>query len=318
MVGNTAQFDEYCTFNIEVIGQLFMAEVRNFPGITNRTEDTRHQEITSAFASAFRFLCELELTQKGDTSREVSQIQDFVDKHLDLFTGNDLQQITFARYAMPAYIAKKLLNDPAIAEFRNFSQMLSKATIFKTNWDSELNERKAHLEAIKQGLKEATSTYNFVGLVDGFRHLVKEKLKERRVAFWSLLVLGAVMVIPPFAQVLYVLSHLDILEAKKELVLYTLPTILTVEVLLVYLFRVVLGQFRSVKAQLLQLGLRIALCQFIESYAERSGNVREKNKSAWEKFEAVVFSSLVPDGEGIPSTFDGVEQLANIVKSIRA
>lgn len=140
---------------------------------------------------------------------------------------------------------------------------------------------------------------------------------ERRVAFWSLLALAALMIAPPIAQIAYVLSHMDTIESRKGLLLYTLPTILAIEVILVYFFRVVLAQFRSVKAQVLQLDLRIALCQFVQSYAEYSMTVKKNDPNVLAKFEAVVFNSLVPDNESIPSTFDGAEQLANLIKSIR-
>jgi len=314
MISNAARFDEHCTANIEWIGNHFMREVREFPDLP---DDRKVGAITSAFTSAFRFLCELEFTQPADPSFEVRRIGRFVDENLKLFTGNDRQQITFARYSMPVQVAKKLLNDPAIAEFRNFSKTVETATKLKADWDSELDRRRAHVEFIRDGLKEATSSYNFVGLVDGFRHLARTKITERRVAFWSLIAIAVVMVVPPSIQIGYVLAHIDTIESKKGLLVYTLPTILAIEVILVYFFRVVLGQFRSVKAQVLQLDLRIALCQFVQSYAEYAVKVKKDDPSTLAKFEAVVFSSLVPESEGIPSTFDGAEQLANLIKSIR-
>lgn len=314
MISNAARFDEYCTANIEWIGEHFMSAVREFPELP---EDKRGGAITSAFTSAFRFLCELEFTQPSDPSFEVRRIGHFVDDNLELFSGNDRQQITFARYSMPVQVAKKLLNDPSIAEFRKFSQTVEAASKLKADWDSELDQRRLHVDSIKAGLKEATSSYNFVGLVDGFRHLEKAKVIERRIAFISLLLLAVAMVAPPASQIGYVLAHIDSIEAKKGLLLFTLPTIITIEVILVYFFRVVLSQFRSVKAQILQLDLRIALCQFVQSYAEYSVKVKKDDPNVLAKFESVVFSSLVPDSEGIPSTFDGTEQLANLIRSIR-
>jgi hypothetical protein len=314
MISNASRFDEYCTANIEWIGDRFMREVREFPDLPN---EIKVGAITSAFTSAFRFLCELEFTQPADPSFEVQRIGNFVDENLELFTGNARQQITFARYSMPVQIAKRLLNDPAIAEFRRFSQTVEEATKLKADWDSELEQRRAHVDAIKESLKEATSSYNFVGIVDGFRHLARAKIIERRVAFWSLIALALLMVVPPAAQIHYVLTHMDTIESTRGLLLYTLPTILAIEVILLYFFRVVLGQFRSVKAQALQIDLRIALCQFVQSYAEYSVKVKKNDPNALAKFEAVVFSSLVPESEGIPSTFDGAEQLANLIKSMR-
>ena len=314
MISNAARFDEYCTVNIEWIGDHFMHAVRNFPDLPN---DQKAEGITKNFTAAYRFLCELEFMQPAEPSFDIRRIGNFVDENLESFTENDRHQITFARYTMPVQIAKKLLNDPAIAEFRKFSQTVEAATKLKADWDSELEHRQAHVDSIKDGLKGLTSSYNFVGLVNGFRHLAEAKVTERRVAFWSLMALALVMVVPPATQIGYVLAHMDTIESKKGLLLYTLPTILTIEILLVYFFRVVLGQFRSVKAQALQLDLRIALCQFIQSYAEYSVKIKKDDPSTLAKFEAVVFSSLVPESEGIPSTFDGAEQLANLIKTIR-
>jgi hypothetical protein len=314
MIANAARFDEYCTANIGWIGSHFMREVREFPELS---QEKRPAAIASAFTSAFRFLCELEFTQPSDPSFEVRRIGTFVDENLELFSGNDRQQLTFARYSMPVQVAKKLLNDPAIGEFRKFSQTVEEASKLKRDWDSELEERRVHVESLKAGLKDATSSYNFVGLVDGFRHLAGSKKTERRIAFWSLLSLALLMIAPAAAQVGYILTHIEELESRKGLLLYTLPTILAIEIILIYLFRVVLAQFRSVKAQILQLDLRIALCQFVQSYAEYSTRIKKDDPNVLAKFEAVVFSSLVSESEGIPSTFDGTEQLANLIKSIR-
>lgn len=314
MIANAARFDEYCTANIEWIGEHFMSEVRVFPELPIKDRST---EITSAFTSAFRFLCELEFTQPADPSFEVRRISQFIDENLELFTGNDRQQITFARYSMPVQVIKKLLNNPAMAEFQKFSKTVEDAKQLKADWDSELDRRRLHVDSIKQGLKDATSSYNFVGLVDGFRQLANAKITERRIAFWSLIALALLMLLPPTAQLAYVFTHMDTLEAKKGLLLYTLPTTLAIEVVLIYFFRVVLAQFRSVKAQVLQLDLRIALCQFVQSYAEYSVKIKKDDPNVLTKFEAVVFSRLMPESEGIPSTFDGAEQLAHLIKSIR-
>ncbi|MDO9221069.1 MAG: hypothetical protein Q7T90_08585, partial [Thiobacillus sp.] len=109
----------------------------------------------------------------------------------------------------------------------------------------------------------------------------------------------------------------DVIEKHKTTLLYTLPALITLEVILVYFFRVVLAHFRSLKAQLLQLDLRTALCQFIQSYADYAGKIKKQDASALEKFESLVFSGLLSNEESLPSTFDGTEQLTKLVKSLR-
>ena len=90
--------------------------------------------------------------------------------------------------------------------------------------------------------------------------------------------------------------------------------IVAVEILLLYFFRIALTHFNSTKAQLLQLEIRMALCGFIDDYMKFA---KENKGQDLSKFEAMVFSSIAPDEEKIPSTFDGVEQLANLIKSIK-
>lgn len=95
--------------------------------------------------------------------------------------------------------------------------------------------------------------------------------------------------------------------------LYLLP-ISAIELILVFYFRVVLGQFHSVSAQLLQLRMRLAVCRFLESY----GEFREKNKALpFDRFDALVFSNLMPNADQVPSTFDGLDGLAKIFESVR-
>ena len=118
-------------------------------------------------------------------------------------------------------------------------------------------------------------------------------------------------------QIAFVVQNIDVVEARKGILIYTLPTVIALEVILLYFFRVVLSQFRSVKGQLLQLDLRVALCQFIQSYAEYSASIKAQDGNALAKFEALIFSGLVTDESGIPSTFDGAEQIANLIRSVR-
>ena len=95
-----------------------------------------------------------------------------------------------------------------------------------------------------------------------------------------------------------------------------IPTI-SIEIILIYLFRIVLFDYKSIKGQILQIELRKTLCQFIQSYAEYSNEMKEKDHSALEKFENLVFSSIVADSENIPSTFDGIDQIGRLIKAAK-
>lgn len=68
----------------------------------------------------------------------------------------------------------------------------------------------------------------------------------------------------------------------------------------------------------MQLELRMTLCQFIQSYAEKSKELKVVNKEGFEKFENLIFSSIVSSDEKIPSTFDGMEHITNFVKNFKS
>jgi hypothetical protein len=59
------------------------------------------------------------------------------------------------------------------------------------------------------------------------------------------------------------------------------------------------------------------LCEFIQSYADYSANIKKQDSSALEKFENLIFSGVVSEPEKLPSTYDGLDQLADFIKSIK-
>jgi hypothetical protein len=314
MISNPEKFDEFASINVEWIGSNFIDEINNYFALG---VEKRPEAIRSIFTSAYRFLCELEFTQPAEPSFEIRRITNFVHDNLEGFKGNDRQQLVYAAYTMPAQVAKKLIGHPSIIEFRKFSETVEASQRLKEQWDDELKKRLSLLEGLTGNIKRITSEYNFVGLVHGFQELKTNKEKESIVSFISLIVIGLAMLTLPLAQIGFVIERLAQIEDHKATLVYSLPTIIAVEIILLYFFRVVLGQFRSVKAQLLQVDLRVSLCRFIESYADYVSKLREKDSSALNKFEALIFSGLVTEESGIPSTFDGAEQIASIIRSLR-
>lgn len=67
----------------------------------------------------------------------------------------------------------------------------------------------------------------------------------------------------------------------------------------------------------MQIELRQSLCQFIQSYADYTKEIKENNAGSLEKFENLIFSNILSTPEKVPSTFDGLEQLANLMKELK-
>ena len=59
---------------------------------------------------------------------------------------------------------------------------------------------------------------------------------------------------------------------------------------LLYFFRISLFNIRALKSQLLQIDLRLSLCEFISNYTEETAKMRGNAKESFDKFENVIFS----------------------------
>lgn len=314
LTSNTNVFDQHCATNIEWIGQHFIEQLDEFTGAKL---ENRRGLLISIFVMAYRFLCELDFSQPNDLSFELRTIRNFVDENLEKFTGIERQQLIYANYVMPANITKKLIHSPALAEFKAFAETAKAASELKLEWEKEIKAKSEEIEALRDGLSRITTTYNFVGLVNGFENLASTKKSERRRSFISLLALGALIVMPVAAQLWFTASHIDTIDSHRNTLMYSLPPLIALEVILLYLFRVVLLHFRGTTTQLLQINLRISLCQFIQSYSEYSTKIKKQDANALDKFESIIFSGITSDSEALPSTFDGVEQIAKLLNSIR-
>lgn len=313
MITAAAKFDECCPANIEWIGPHFINSVRDY----RPNHEGAKESLADIFVMAYRFLCELQFSIPDNLTLELRQVISYVQESIDDFAGTSRSQLIFASYLMPVEIAKKLINHPDISSIRQFTQDQISAPKLKKQWDDELEGREKRVEVLKDKLAGLETGYNFVGLAHGFRDLVRKKKSEERMAFWCLLGLGGLVVAPLIFEVLLILKHETSFAEYKEFAIYIIPPALALELILVYFFRVVLFHFRSIKAQLLQLELRTALCQFIQSYSDYSTSIKKANGAALDKFENLIFSGLLSNEDKLPATFDGADQLVKLFKSAR-
>lgn len=313
LLSNAEAFDRLCTVNIAWIGRKFMTDMQSLSG-ANPPDNTR---LLIVFASAYRFISELDFCQKEELGEDLRLFRQFADDNLASFPTDIQRQIIYANYVMPSRIAKHLLHHPNVTDVRKLEEVLQAANQQTQEWKTEIEQREKEATQLRNQLDEITATFNFVGLVDGFKNLEKKKSSEKLLAFWALIALGLVAVAPLVYELYFVWHRLEDIAKHKDTLIFAVPALLALEVLLIYFFRVVLAHFRSLKAQLLQLQLRMALCQFIQSYADYAAKIRKQDANALEKFESLVFSGLSANEDSLPTTFDGTEQLAKLVKSLR-
>lgn len=173
-----------------------------------------------------------------------------------------------------------------------------------------LEGKQTTVKGFANKLDDLRSSYNFVLLNQGFEQILKQKNVSKWLLFASIVAMGIITVSP----LLYKIYK----NSWSEMTWQEIAFGVGLELILIYFFRVILNEYNSVKTQIMQLELRVSLCQFIQSYAEYAKEIKQDDPSALEKFENVVFSNILADSRDMPSTFDSVEQIGNFIKNIKS
>ena len=181
-------------------------------------------------------------------------------------------------------------------------------------FDKEITKLENTTTNLASLLETQKTDFNFVGLSKGFQNI----LQKKTYAKWMSLALLALITL--FMFVIFGLYHYFLPNESTEIFdfwKFSMPYF-GLEFVSLYLFRVVLKHYNSIQTQIMQIELRQSLCQFIQSYADYAKEIKEKNGASLDKFENLIFSSIVSTSEQVPSTFDGLEHITNLIKSAKS
>ncbi|WP_151811421.1 hypothetical protein [Acinetobacter bereziniae] len=248
---------------------------------------------------------------KENFSQEVKYIFRFVDNlpfsiMSDLYRNPNLQKIS------------------ELSEFNNVSKYIEYIELNNqnitqiNNWNSDFDEKVRIVKKLNEKLEEQKLTYDFVLLNQGFKKLYDQKkidLNKPTISVsWFLRTILAI----PILEIIFFAVLLVLEKAINSVtVWFVLVPSISLILFLFYFYKINLQEVRSIKSQMMQLELRMALCQFIHNYAEDSELLHNKNKDGFDKFENIIFSPIVSSDDKIPTTFDGVDQLAKLIEAIR-
>ena len=175
----------------------------------------------------------------------------------------------------------------------------------------EVGSAKEEASRIAKILEEQKITGTFVELEKGFSLMLDRIKKAKNWTFGWLLAISAIIIAIPTARIFYPIAVSDASIWEK------LVPLIGVELILIYFFRVTLKHYYSLQIQIMQLDFRYSLCQFIGAYSEYSRKIKEANGGALDKFESLIFSNLLSESDNIPSTFDGLDNLASLINNMR-
>lgn len=306
---NPDEWDERSAFNIEMIGKIFTIELED--------KLMTEQAVNLIFTNCFRFCLEPALwsDESQSPTNPIKQVKDFGVYRYHEFDDRSKGQIDYALREMPIKIVRDSFEFSELKTYKDFMSTVKSSKQFASDWDEYIEDKNKQIDKIKTTLEGYQNAFNFVGLYDGFKSLGEQKTKE---IFWSrilLIMLAIAIPCPLVAELFYTITLKPSAGLFEKLGAF-LP-LFSLTLILIYYFRVALNNHTSIKAQILQIELRKSLCQFIQSYADYSKKINEANSNSLAKFEEVIFSNIMPNQEKIPSTFDGIEQIATLISAIK-
>ncbi|EGR2449129.1 TPA: hypothetical protein ACMDOH_002303 [Vibrio cholerae] len=309
MYENKDRWDRSCQVSIKMIGDKFIDKIN--------LSNPSNNDIEDVFFYCYNFTVEYILSNENDFGDTVFEIYDKLDYHIKQFDGRIQNRIQHIKESMPILFLKKILYSNDLTAINDFIDASKNAVNLKNEWDAEVEKKRKEILDIKKSLEDYKTGFNFVGLYEGFNELHEEKVKEKNnILFW-MRILSGLIVLPILFELMYIYTYSSDFERTKMLIILSfLPTISLLGIC-IYYFRILLVNYKSVKSQILQLDLRKTLCRFIQHYVTYAKEINNKDPQLLNKFENIIFSGIVADNEKLPSTFDGIEQLSNLIKSVK-
>lgn len=310
MIAEPELWEKSCLFNIHRIGDKFTERVENLSG------HFTPQNMTLFYYFIIRFLAELNLSYQQEKFQlnldgDLFKIINMLNNKMFYSGDSHPDWLCYAFYKMPIDILCFYMGNQGFKTFFEFDE--KKAAIEKsiTEHQDKVQKKIDEVNKLKEKLDEYKTAFNFVGLDKGFENLLKQKNEAKTKTFWLLIGLAIVTILP------LGFSFYEKFIANVDILWQSMLPIIGLEFVLIYFFRVVLNHYHSIQTQIMQLELRQSLCEFIQSYADYAKKIKTDDKDALEKFENLIFSSILSNPDKVPGTFDGVEGLTSLLKELK-
>jgi len=333
-------WDDYTKLNIGLYGEQFLDCIKN---VTNTSVNNDHisPHIQKLYLSSLRFFFVIDFMYKeGEGEHEgfkksfsgMNIKKEAVSNTINEFFDDEFKlELLYIINSTPLLITKNLFHSEQIKLFSTFDakRLTAEETLNNiasskdeitnkiSDFQTELEEKETIVISLKEMLDKQKTAINFVGLYDGFKQLLRTKINESRVLLGLLVAMGCMMIIPLLCTIFGWLPENILKDEEPVSHLFKLIPFISLEILLIYFFRVILQNYKSVKGQILQIELRQTLCQFIQNYAEYSKEIRTNDSHPLEKFENLIFSGIISDAENLPSTFDGMDQIGKLFSTLK-
>lgn len=281
------------------------------------TNITLKSIIDSFYLTLYADLYEASLIiEKSDTKEYFEDTINNLQYFASTLSDDIFKRLTYLWFDIPKYVFEIHLRQNLSDKTLENVKKLQKNEEAVNNQIIKSDELAENIKEIQKSLEKQKYAFNFVGLSDGFNNLKEEKKRELCIQNWIHYLLMLTILILIAIKSYWSINYLeDENFDNMVLIVTTVSTILLIFIIL-YFFRISLVNIKSIKSQILQIDLRLTLCQFIHNYENDTSKLRNENmKSSFDKFESVIFAPLVATEDQMPATFDGLEQLTGLLSS---
>lgn len=288
-------------------------------GETNRIEKIKHDIIGDFFIINYECLYwyifyKYENINHSAYNKCKSIVQIF-EKNISVFEQGvvfDFVKIATntLKFAYDRYMQKNESISQKLRDLDNFTKEIE-------NNSSRCENLKLEIQNIENSLQNQRQEFNFIGLSNAFQKMKDDKNEELKNENSNNKIFMRCIIGILLAKLMWSVHYMNFETYNPTtLTVITISSIFIVGILL-YFFRISLHNIKAIQSQILQLDLRLSLCQFIHNYATDSKEMRENMKESLERFESVIFAPIVATDDKIPTTLDGMEQLGKLIDMVK-
>lgn len=175
----------------------------------------------------------------------------------------------------------------------------------------DVSKKEKILRTIKEYNEQEIAKNNFNLLSSGFASILEEKKTKLTDLSRLLIGFGTLILLIPILIICADLFHWKILFYPSSIIALT-----TIELFIIYYFKIFLHNYNEVKEQILQIDNKQALLGFISNYLKFK-DMNSITDSSIERLEEIIFSRISPDIKQSPTAPDLASMIDKIIKAIK-
>ena len=211
---------------------------------------------------------------------------------------------------------EKKFNDyiPILNEIKDVSTYYEEIHNNMLSLDQKLEDvsnKEKILKSIKEYNEQEIAKNNFNLLSSGFASILNEKKRKLTILSYLLIGFGVLILSIPILIICADMFHWRILCYLSSII-----ALITIELFIIYYFKIFLYNYNEVKEQILQIDNKQSLLGFISNYLKFK-DMNNITDSSIERLEEIIFSRISPEIKQSPTAPDLASIIDKIIKAIK-